>query len=216
MDLVERQKNAKFVDKSGHVNSYGVRVISYAGDGVKRDGSVGTIAVWVCECPSCKNQFNVWGTLLNRCRSCSKCKRHYRKKEDSQLRFFWRDKINRTRKTGLSQFVPEWHDCDTFVEWLKTTEWVIRDDKGDLCMPAHHTIMPVDSTQPTGPNNVHLVRSSSEHPRRQKTELFDYQGQKLSRGEIAQLFGISRQAVHAMSTERVIDRLRIFEATKSR
>ena len=210
VEVLERAPaSPKFVDLAGRLNQHGVEFLRHHGFGVRRDGTVGKLAIWVCRCPKCGGEFFEWRTQFNRTKSCNSCKRPLNTYEHNLRHDRWRrvhDQL--TQKNALAgqwvhrrTFIHDMIELETSDLGARTIERI--DSTAPLSIDNYKLTHEADSIAPTSLDERLQIFDGSRHWRLSKDS-----PEVIIRPPAAHvILGISRQRVQQMSIPLVMNRL---------
>ncbi len=192
MIIQQREPGVKWIDRTGEVTQYGMKILSFAGFGQQQDGKKTSFSVWNVECPHCHSVTPMWGTGLKRNKSCG-CV-NFRQKDAiyHSMRAIW------NRLNAAHHFGTEWSDFSQFEKDLRT-EWEKLDSP---------KVIAVDRQQPIGPRNYKLLPQQAGVTVRAYGLRFFVDGQWYTTGTAREMLGVSRQRIHQMSEDSVVSRIR--------
>lgn len=211
--------STRFVDRSGYVNPQGVTFIRHLGFGVKRDGDAAKASIWLCKCPKCGEEYNEWHTAVYKTRGCTKCFTNKVPPGMKQLRIRWTRRHQACIQAGL--LGGAWLDRETFVRDMLALEQRIATDPSiggrryigpDLWKPdapfspeCHSLGFVTDDCDPTILGNRLMIYCGE---RRFLMSEPDCPPVWILPPAVSIALGLTRQRVHQMSDELVMERLR--------
>jgi hypothetical protein len=190
MKIVVRNPGPKFKSRVGEVTPHGLKVVSFVGFGVTENHRKTSFSVYEVLCPHCNKTSQMWGNCISRNKSCGCVDWLAQPPIHHAMRTIW------TREKAY--LCDRWKDWDLFYSDL-SPKWF-----------PNAKIFAKDRTQPLSPDNYEFLDSGKTGKNARAFGIrITVNGQVFVMAQIARILGVSRQRVHQMSRDVLIERLKI-------
>lgn len=188
MQIDTRVPGPKFKSRVGEVTPHGLEIVQFIGFGICSNGRKTSFSVYNVFCPHCKSTTWMWGNGLHRNKSCGCVEWKQQPESYHKLRRIW---------TNEKMFLCDrWKLWDNFYADLQSA-WY-----------PNAKIFAKDTSKPLSPDNYEFLNSQQvgKNARAYGVKIV-VSGQTFTMGQIARLLGLSRQRVHQLRRELLIERL---------